>query len=61
VEGASILFMPLGFDIFSAVILQIICCFLTFSFLVVGKHIILYLERVSPGFACFGNNEFSQI
>ncbi len=25
----------------------------------VGKHIILYLERVSPGFACFGNNEFS--
>jgi hypothetical protein len=26
-----------------------------------GKHIILYLERVSPGFACFGNNNFSRI
>jgi len=31
------------------------------SFFWPGKHIILYLERVSPGFACFGNNKFSRI
>jgi hypothetical protein len=34
-------------------------CFPTFKLrLIVRKHIILYLERVSPGFACFGNNNF---
>jgi hypothetical protein len=37
-------------------------CFPTFKLcLIVRKHIILYLERVSPGFACFGNNNFSRI